>query len=189
MTVADVPNLSITGSSSVSFLLNTTSTALSIILGFYLNSGAFQGFGVGINIVTAGLLATWSDIDGGWKENSIAVNTGNWVHCVITRVAGTVSFYINGQFDVSAASSLPSAYSGNRAIAAEQDGTVPLNGQLAFLTIHNRVLTPREVLQSYFDPFVPFRCRRPRRAMATVASPSVVTPYDPWPLWGPLLAH
>ena len=143
-------SVSLTNSFTINIWCRINSTSGGNILGFYNSVSPFNGWGLGFSQspFLGSQLNFW---DGnGWQNPNIVVVDSNWknISVVISSVY-LLSFYINGSFITSIQASTISSYNGIKAIGSRSDGLGRMLGNIAQVSIYNRVLSAQEVLQNY----------------------------------------
>ena len=79
---------------------------------------------------------------------SINNTTNTWKNLSVSRNASSASLYVNGVFysSISISSTNGMRF---RAIGAYDNGTYPMNGQIALMQVYNRALSAAEIKQNY----------------------------------------
>jgi hypothetical protein len=150
--VDDYVNLSsavtVTSNFTVTLFTNIKAVTGGNILAFYNSASPFNGWGIGFSQPVLGKLYFWDGSS--WKDPSITVVDSSWKQIgVVVNSAFLISFYINGLFVNSIQGSTISTFSGNKTLAARNDGAGPMNGNISNLQIYNRALSAQEILQNY----------------------------------------
>ena len=93
------------------------------------------------------LLASW---DGNWQYATIRIPPNKWTNVCISKNNNQLSFYINGQFDVTITYNFNSSLSDtNVDIGGSPRNNYPFNGTISNVQIYNRALSSTEILQNY----------------------------------------
>jgi hypothetical protein len=115
------------------------------------NYGVGGGYMMWINDsspATGKLLASW---DGSWQYATTRIPPNTWTNVCISKNNNQVSFYVNGQFDVTRTYN----FNGNTSSTdvdiggSPRNSTYRFNGNIAQVSIYNRALTADEILQNY----------------------------------------
>ena len=79
---------------------------------------------------------------------NISNTTNTWKNLSVSRNASSASLYVNGVFysSISISSTNGMRF---RAIGAYDNGTYPMNGQIALMQVYNRALSAQEIKQNY----------------------------------------
>ena len=79
---------------------------------------------------------------------NISNTTNTWKNLSVSRNASSASLYVNGVFYSSISISSTNGIR-FRAIGAYDNGTYPMNGQIALMQVYNRALSAEEIKQNY----------------------------------------
>jgi hypothetical protein len=82
---------------------------------------------------------------------SIVIPLNEWTMVAITRSGSEISYYVNGQFDVSGFATNPVGASNPKYIGGTPSGSQPFNGGLDEVRIYGRALDADEILTLYND--------------------------------------
>jgi hypothetical protein len=147
------PSLNITGAISIAgWVYAVDRVTEQHILGGYSATSPFPGYGLGIGIVPSNT-NKWVWYSGaGWipSTSDIALNT--WTHIAFTlNSTGTLNIYLNGALDRTTTASIPSLYSGQKALGARSDdATRAVSGTLVDeFGIWGRELSDSEIAGLY----------------------------------------
>lgn len=169
-TVADSPDLSITGPLTVAAWLATTQSSRPVyIYSSYLSVSPYSGFAFRLNNGNPSFLTDTKS----WIDSPTTVSDGRPHHvAVVLDATATVSFYIDGTLTYSAASAFPSAYSGPRYLGSNDGASYSsFDGPLFGLGLWGRALEGGEVFALANDPWAMYQPpRRLRRYVAAVAT-------------------
>lgn len=92
----DAASLRGTGPGVVSAWVKTTSTSPGGVITAYNSAPPFQGWGLGVGMVTAGRIGYWSNNTGAWRESTASVNDGAWHWIAAAFGDTTVALYADG---------------------------------------------------------------------------------------------
>jgi hypothetical protein len=137
---------------TISFWINTTSTAFDVVIGFYQGSTPFHGFGATINASGAnGFLGYWGGNGAGTHKtpSAGAVNDGRWHLAGITVEGTAIIFYVDGVSVGTATGQQPTTFAGTKNFGADNAGGAAFTGSLADPRIYNRALSPGEMWSLY----------------------------------------
>lgn len=148
---------------------------------FYSGSGT-QGITVVHNRGNGGTLAySGNDIGssftvGAWGD----IPSGTWYHIAVTYAGTTLRVYINGVLKGTATGGVDPLNTTSRwrigsggTATYGPSGAAFFDGTINDILLHNRALTPTEIIRLYaqpFSPFTPIRLRRPASSGAAAAS-------------------
>jgi len=92
---------------------------------------------------------------------NVAVATGRWSHVAVTMQGTNVRHFLNGLDNGSGTLSTTMADTGaNVRIGSRADNATPFIGEMAFVYLYNRALTPAEIQQLYISPYSIFEAPR-----------------------------
>lgn len=145
------PSLNITGAISIAcWVYAVDRTVQQHIFGGYNTLSPFFGYAIGISITN---LNKWDWYSGsGWVGSTSDVALNTWTHIAFTlNSTGTLNIYLNGSLDRTTTASIPSSYTGQRALGARSDGSArAVSGTLIDeCGIWSRVLTTAEITALY----------------------------------------
>ena len=91
-----------------------------------------------------------ASFDGNWQVATVRIPPNKWTNVCISKNNNQLSFYINGQFDVTITYNFNSSLSdANVDIGGSPRNGYPFNGTISNVQIYNRALSPTEILQNY----------------------------------------
>ena len=86
----------------------------------------------------------------GGQVATVRIPPNKWTNVCISKNNNQLSFYINGQFDVTITYNFNSSLSdANVDIGGSPRNNYPFNGTISNVQIYNRALSPTEILQNY----------------------------------------
>ena len=97
---------------------------------------------------TGKLLASY---DGSWRFSTIRIPPNTWTNVCISKNNNQVSFYVNGQFDITRTYNFNSSTSSTVVDIGRspRNPNYRFNGNISQVSIYNRALTAQEISQNY----------------------------------------
>jgi hypothetical protein len=179
---------------AVGFLV-TTLGSYTPIFDCYDSVAAARNYSLFLNAGGGAAFVYWN-AGGGTGTDGIGIGTtilvNTWYDIVVTRKGTLSSFYINGKLGGTDSTQTGTATSTTSTRTLSLGGNPSGGGTKEpttydYFRLWNRAHSAAEVAQFSSDPFALYR--RSDSRVGVVAAPGTPTPYDPWPLWMPLLAQ
>jgi hypothetical protein len=135
--------LNITGDITLEAWIKTSLTTAELVIGGY---SLTTGYGLGVNMVTAGKFGYYRN--GTWYESTTSVNDNTRHQIAIVGTSGSIKMYLDGNLHrtVAATSGQPTSYAGTRKIGSVIAGGSYFTGNIEEVTIWNTALLDADIL-------------------------------------------
>ena len=144
--VGNNSSLNLTSNLTISAWIKTTTILSKYIFNRYDISNSYVGYSFEVSPTTGYL----NFYNGTTVVNSAsAVNSGNWVHCVVTNDGTNTKFYINGTLTNTIAQGNPNSATVSAAIGWATGTVSYFNGSIDEVGIWSRALSSQEVQQLF----------------------------------------
>lgn len=154
-----VSGLNINGDFTVSSWIKTAATSGEVIIGGYLGTSPYNGYGLAVSTDIPKRLGVWvGDLTGGWRSSSSDIADNTWHYAVATYLVSLseLRFYKDGILDGSLTTSTPNLnHNGNRKLFNEPGATGTWSGSADEIRITAGVRAPEWIAAEYNNQFAP----------------------------------